>query len=138
MNTLTVPATFDSLTEIAAFVLKAADAAGVGGQARYRLRLAVDEIATNVVVHGCAGQAGTIDLCATMDDQALTVAMEDSGAEFDPRMAAPPQKMDLPPDQRDMGGLGVFLALQGVDRFFYERVGDRNRNVFIVKRPPRS
>jgi anti-anti-sigma factor len=29
----------------------------------------------------------------------------------------------------------VYLAIQNVDRFLYERVGDRNRNIFIMDRP---
>ena len=31
-----------------------------------------------------------------------------------------------------MGGLWVYLALQGVDQFRYERVSDRNRNIFVM------
>src|SRR5439155_1550196 len=60
-NSLTVPATMDALAEIAAFVLAEADAAGLGRQARYRLRLAVDELATNIIIHGrdvCSARPG--------------------------------------------------------------------------------
>jgi serine/threonine-protein kinase RsbW len=144
MNTLTVPATLDSLAAIAAFVLAAADAAGLARQARYRLRLAVDELATNVIMYGyeqvLANETPprTIDLRAELSDQALTVVMEDAGVPFDPRQQAAPRAMDLPPEERDIGGLGVFLALDGVDQFHYERVGDRNRNVLVVKRPPKT
>jgi serine/threonine-protein kinase RsbW len=144
MNTLTVPATLDSLAAIAAFVLAAADAAGLARQARYRLRLAVDELATNVIMYGyeqvLANETPprTIDLRAELSDHALTVVMEDAGVPFDPRQQAAPRAMDLPPEERDIGGLGVFLALDGVDQFHYERVGDRNRNVLVVKRPPKT
>jgi anti-sigma regulatory factor (Ser/Thr protein kinase) len=37
-------------------------------------------------------------------------------------------------EQRPIGGLGVFLAIRGVDSFLYERVNDRNRSTFIVHR----
>jgi anti-sigma regulatory factor (Ser/Thr protein kinase) len=143
MNTLTVPATLDSLADIAAFVLAAADAAGLGRQARYRLRLAVDELATNAITHGCpeAPASGapprTIDLCADASDEALTVVMEDGGVPFDPRQQPAPSGLDLPAEERDLGGLGIFLALEGVDQFRYERVGDRNRNVLVVNRAPK-
>jgi serine/threonine-protein kinase RsbW len=141
MNTLTVPATLDSLAAIAAFVLAAADAAGLARQSRYRLRLAVDELATNVITYGYEEvppyetPARTIDLRAELSDQALTVVMEDAGAPFDPAQQAAPRGLDLPLEERDIGGLGVFLALEGVDQFRHERVGDRNRNVLVVKRP---
>jgi serine/threonine-protein kinase RsbW len=35
-------------------------------------------------------------------------------------------------EQRPIGGLGVFLAIRGVDQFQYERVGDRNRSIFTT------
>jgi anti-sigma regulatory factor (Ser/Thr protein kinase) len=37
--------------------------------------------------------------------------------------------------ERPIGGLGIFLAMENVDRFDYEFVGGRNRNIFFVKRP---
>ncbi len=137
MNSLTVPAQLDSLPAIADFVLAAADAAGLGRQPRYRLRLAVDEFATNIISHGYAGTApGAIELHAAQDDTTLTVTIEDTGAPFDPRQVPAPQDLHLPPEQRQLGGLGIFLALGGVDQFFYERVGERNRNIFVMKRGP--
>ena len=143
MNTLTVPATLDSLADVGAFVKAAAEAAGLEAQAIYRLRMAVDELATNAVQHGYKNHpanaaAPTIDLCLKMNDQTLTVVLEDAGTPFDPRQAPPPRGLDLPLEERDAGGLGVFLALGGVDQFFYERVGERNRNVLVVNRPQRS
>jgi anti-sigma regulatory factor (Ser/Thr protein kinase) len=136
IQSLTVPATLDSLADIAALVLAAADTAGVAGSARYNLRLAVDELATNTISYGYQGMApGTIDVRAEMDDKTLTVTIEDTGVPFDPRQAPPPSNLHLPPEQRDLGGLGIYLAMQGVDHFFYERVGGRNRNVLVVNRP---
>jgi hypothetical protein len=34
-----------------------------------------------------------------------------------------------------MGGLGLFLAIRGVDEFRYERHGQINRNIFVVRVP---
>jgi anti-sigma regulatory factor (Ser/Thr protein kinase) len=137
-NTLTVPAELDSLARIGAFVLAAADAAGLGPQARYRLRLAADEIATNIMTHGYAGVPGTVELRTEMDDQTLRVILEDTGLPFDPHQLPPPDDLHVPLEQRKIGGLGVYLALRNVDRLLYERVGDRNRNVLIMNRPPAS
>jgi anti-sigma regulatory factor (Ser/Thr protein kinase) len=61
MSTLQVPATLDSLAPLAAAVLTAARAAGLGRQAAYRLRLAVDELAANVITYGYAGVAPRAD-----------------------------------------------------------------------------
>src|SRR5215510_709673 len=135
-NSLTVPASLDSLQTIASAVLAAADAAGLGRLAGYRLRLAVDEFVTNIIFHGYAGAAGTVDVRIEMDDRTLCVILEDTGAFFDPSQVPPPDDLHLPAEQRRIGGLGIYLALEGVDDFVYERVGDRNRNRFVMNRHP--
>jgi hypothetical protein len=50
-----------------------------------------------------------------MTDQALTIYLEDSAREFNPRQTVLPDKLDRPLEQRTMGGLGVYLAVQGVE-----------------------
>ena len=137
MDRLTVPGTLDSLDAIAKYVMAAAAAAGLDRKPAYRLRLAVDEIATNVILHGYeeAGLAGEVALEADMDDHSLIIAMEDTALPYDPTATAPPGNMSRPLEEREAGGLGVWLALGGVDDFRYERVGDRNRSCFIVNRP---
>jgi serine/threonine-protein kinase RsbW len=137
-NSLTVPATLESLPAIAAFVTRAAEAAGLDHRSTYRLRLAAGEFASNAVLHGCAGREtpGTIEVRAEMGEQAITVVLEDTGVPFDPRQVPPPDDLHLPLKERRLGGLGIYLALQSVDRFSYERVGERNRNVLVVRRPP--
>jgi anti-sigma regulatory factor (Ser/Thr protein kinase) len=138
---LTVPATLDSLAPIATYVLAAADEAGLDRRARYRLRLSVDELASNIIMHGCAEatdagvEPAPIELRAEIDDKTLTVTIEDSGAPFDPSDVPPPDDLHLPAEQRKIGGLGVYLALQGVDHFSYDRIGARNRTTLVVNRP---
>lgn len=136
MEPLTVPGTLGSLAAIAEFVLAAAAEAGLDKKASYRLRLAVDEIATNIVTHGYAeaGLEGKVDLRADMDEQTLTISVEDTGAAYDPQQSETPGDLDLPLEERQVGGLGMFLAIQSVDRFLYERVEDRNRHTFVMNR----
>lgn len=132
MSTLTVPVALDSLSAIASFVLAAAADAGLNRHASYGLRLAVDELATNVIVHGHA--RGTIELKAELDEKTLTVVMEDEGVPFDPSQAAPPNDLHLPAEQRQLGGLGIHLVRKRVDSYCYARVGARNRNTLMMKR----
>lgn len=138
MEPLTVAGTLDSLSEIAQYVMASANAAGLDKKTSYRLRLAVDEIATNIIVHGYeeAGREGKVVCQATLADESLTITLEDTGAYYDPTKQALPDDMDLPLEQRQIGGLGVYLTIQGVDKFTYERVGERNHNIFVVNRIP--
>jgi serine/threonine-protein kinase RsbW len=137
MKPVSVPATLDSLGAIADYVMAAAASAGLDKRASYNLRLAVDEIVTNIIVHGYtdAGLQGALDLSADIDDSALTVSIEDSGVAYDPRQTPVPDT-SLPLEERPIGGLGVYLAMKSVDEFLYERVGDRNRSTFKMHLPP--
>jgi serine/threonine-protein kinase RsbW len=138
MQSLTVPGKLDSLKSIADFVLTAAAQIGLDKKASYKLRLAVDEIATNIILHGYeeTGCEGDICISAAIDDQQLEIALEDDAIIYDPQQTQAVETAELqrPLLERQMGGLGVYLAIQGVDQFRYERVGNRNRNIFKVKR----
>ena len=136
MNSLSVPATIDSLARIASFVKALARAAGLSARQAYGLRLAVEEFAANIVLYAYPGAAepGGIDLRAEVDDNAVTVTIEDTGIPFDPSQSGPAPDPHLPVEQRKPGGLGVHLALHSIDRFLYKRVGGRNQSVLVVYR----
>ncbi len=136
MEHLIASGKLDSLSVIAQYVLAVAQEAGLDHKSSYKLRLAVDEIATNIIIHGYAeaGIKGDLDLRADISDREVKVLMEDTGAVYDPTEELEPPHLHLCPEQRPCGGLGVYLALQSVDRFVHERIGSINRNVFIVKR----
>ena len=133
--TLVVPATLDSLGRIRDYVSQAARAAGLGEAETYRLTLAVDEIATNVALYGYPqGAEGEIRLQAERDGDRLRIHMWDQGQAYDPRRHQGPDAEDLSRDldERAIGGLGIYLALQGVDGFDYRSDGKGNENLFIM------
>jgi anti-sigma regulatory factor (Ser/Thr protein kinase) len=121
-------------------VQQAAEAAGLEDRSSYNLSLAVDEIATNTVLHGYEehGQTGDITVQATLDAQTLTIVVEDTAPPFDPFTLREPESLDLPLEQRAMGGLGVWLALRNVHEFRYEYTDHHNRNIFVMQRPPQT
>ncbi|BAT56899.1 putative anti-sigma regulatory factor, serine/threonine protein kinase (plasmid) [Nostoc sp. NIES-3756] len=137
-SSLTVPATLDSLPVIANYVMTAAAVAGLDQKTTYNCRLAVDEIATNIITYGYsqASSEEKLNLQADIDEQALTIAIEDTGIAYNPYETHLPNQDELnrPLQERLIGGLGIYLALNSVDEFHYERVGNKNRNVFIVYR----
>ena len=136
METLTVPGTIDSLSTIAEYVKQVANIAELNHKATYKLRLAVDEIATNIITHGYAeaGRTGDIYLHSEIDNSSLTLAIEDTGVIYNPQEKAALQHeyFNQALETREIGGLGVYLVLESVDEFRYEQVGDRNRNIFIM------
>lgn len=140
MEPLIVSGSLESLGAIAKYVMAAAAAAGLDKKATYSLRLAVDEIASNIIIHGYqeAGREGALICQAVLDEQTVTITLEDTGIPYDSTQHPSLDCLHLPLEQREIGGLGVYLAYQGVDQFLYERDGDRNRNIFVVNRPAAS
>ncbi|MGC1308570.1 MAG: ATP-binding protein [Phormidesmis sp.] len=138
MEPLTVPGTLDSLKDIAAYVMSVAEQAGLGKKEAYKLRLAIDEIATNIIIHGYeeSGRTGNIQLTADLNEQSLTITLEDSAIPYDPYQHSYPNEQELNQSlhERPIGGLGVFLAIEGVDEFAYEFVNNHNRNRFTLNR----
>ncbi|MCP4398425.1 MAG: SpoIIE family protein phosphatase [bacterium] len=135
MKSLTVPASVHSLKQIRDFVMAAARLAGLDERRAYRLRLGVDEIATNAVEHGCADLEGEniLHITAEVDGQEVKIILEDRGRPYDHRRTPPPDDFDLPLEQRSAGGLGIYLVQRSVDEFFYERDGKWNRNTLVMK-----
>ncbi len=137
MDALTLPGTLNSLAAIRDFVGEMGEKAGLERKALYRLKLAVDEIATNIVTHGyeAAGLQGEIVVSAQTQPGAFTIRLEDTSQEYDPLGLEEPAHLDKPIGERPIGGLGVFLAVRGVDEFRYERLNGRNLHTFRVKIP---
>jgi anti-sigma regulatory factor (Ser/Thr protein kinase) len=137
MNPLIVPGNLDSLSAIRHYVAAAAAQVGLDKKVAYRVQLAVDEIATNIIVHGYeqSGKKGKVKVKADITQTSLTIMLEDSSAPFDPRRFEPPDHITKPIKERPIGGLGVFLAIGNVDKFDYEYVNKRNRNIFIINLP---
>jgi len=133
------PGTLDSLAPIREFVGRAAAAAGLDKSAAYNLCLAVDEIATNIVIHGyqATGRQGDLRLDAETEPGRLVVSVADTGPAYDPSKHEVPDQDDLqsPLHERSAGGLGIMLAMQGVDDLEYSTSERGNVHRFIVNLP---
>ena len=131
---LTVPGSLDSLKSIREYVVRAAESAGLDKKAAYQLNLAVDEIATNIILHAYqeAELQGDVVVRTETDNKTLTVVLEDTGAEYDPSQINSPEDMDQPLDFRKEGGLGLFLSIRNVDHFSYQRIDGRNIHTFVM------
>jgi anti-sigma regulatory factor (Ser/Thr protein kinase) len=136
METLTIPGTLDELSELMDYVNQAAMAAGLDERATYRLCLAVDEIATNIICYGydAAGKSGNLTVWAEIEGEGLEIHLQDTARTFDPRQAPPPDDLSRPLEEREAGGLGIYLALWGVDDFNYEQTPVCNHSIFIMNR----
>lgn len=136
LDSITVPGKLESLGAIADFIVQTARLAQLAQKSTYKLRLAVDEIATNIIQHGYAEAdlIGKITCSAELTDSYLKIVLEDWGLTYNSTEYTPVNNLQQSLLERPIGGLGIYLASESVDDLQYQRVGDRNRHIFIVKR----
>jgi anti-sigma regulatory factor (Ser/Thr protein kinase) len=92
-----------------------------------QVRLALEEVIVNVMTYGSLGQgAPHVKIDVTQEESQLQIVVVDNGAAFNPLQVAPP-KLDATLEEREIGGLGLFLVFQLMDSVSYQREGDWNR-----------
>lgn len=126
----------DSLGMIAGFVHTVSRRGDVGEGAELRLRLAVEELTANTILHGYGdvGYSRLILLGGGDGRGSVSVQLRDSAAPFDPAAAPVNVRVDLPVKDRPVGGLGIHLALSSADEYRYEYVNGQNRSTLTVWR----
>jgi serine/threonine-protein kinase RsbW len=131
--TLRVEAEPASLAAIRRFVRAAAVAEGLDSTRADGLVQAVDEAATNVIVHGYRQVRGELEIDAHRDGQDLVVVLRDQAPHFDPTTVPPPDRTARMGVRRP-GGMGVFLAKQLCDDVRYRRIPGGGNELALVQR----
>ena len=130
----------ESLAAIRELVRQAAAGVGLGSSEAYGVILAIDEFATNIVIHGYEenGLTGPIDIEVSSTPDHLVLTVEDDAVPFDPASHNLPDDeiLSAPLEERVSGGLGILLMYSGVDQHEYAHLNGRNHNVFRVKLGP--
>jgi len=130
---LTIPAERRQLAAIRDFVaLQAGSVANATQEEIQDLVQAVDEAATNIVIHGYRDGPGTIEIEFVGDANALKVLLRDQAPAFDPtRVPAP--NLDVPLWERRPGGLGIHLVRMFVDEMAYRTTEAGANELALVK-----
>ena len=100
------------------------------------LQIILDELFTNVVKYGYESAAGEghpeghIEVVLSLEADRLIVEFVDDGRPFDP-LSSPPPDLDLPVEERPIGGVGIAIVRALVDEAEYRRDGNRNRLTLV-------
>ncbi len=90
------------------------------------LQLVLEEIVTNLIRHGYDDDdSHEILVRLELEEDRLTIQIEDDGRSFDPRSAQSPDT-DAPIFDRPIGGLGLHLVRSFVDEVDHCRRAGRN------------
>ena len=126
ISTITLTNDVQQVPQLADFVEQVCEQAGAGMALAMQLNLAIEEAVVNVMNYAyAAGTVGTVEVQARSNGHELVFVITDSGIPFDPTVAAQADTT-LSAEERPIGGLGIFLVRQLMDRVEYERQGCKN------------
>jgi len=131
--TRSYPGRYENLARIGAFVREMAQQAGLTGFAVYSVEMAVDEACSNIIEHSYGGEnRGEIVCTCTVDQEGLTVVLQDEGKPFDPsKVKAPNLKAGL--KERDSHGLGLHFIYEWMDKVVFEAGPKLGNRLTMVK-----
>lgn len=86
----------------------------------FAIQLILEELVTNIINHGSSSQkTEIIEISLTVQDDLITLAIRDNARAFNPLEAAEPDTGQSL-EERDIGGLGLFLVRKKVKSLSYE------------------
>ena len=122
----------EEIAKLAPFIEEFAAQAGLAEELVFSLNLALEEAVSNVVLYAYPpDKKHTLTLVAKRDGDTVTFILSDTGKEFDPT-AAPEADITLSAQEREIGGLGIFLVKQIMDSVEYQRI--ENKNILTLKK----
>ena len=99
----------------------------LNAEAVSEVELALEEVLVNVVNYAYRGDAARrARVGFALNDGELTIEVEDDGEPFNPLEKQAPD-LDLPIEERQIGGLGIHLVVTLMDVVEYQREDGKNR-----------
>jgi serine/threonine-protein kinase RsbW len=127
-----VEGTPDSLPALQNYVAMTLKMLKIEDPPAYDIRLAVDEITTNIVKHAYKEKAGRIWMtCYRLSDE-FHVIIKDEGKPFDPTTTPPPD-LTSELEKRNIGGLGIYFVRRVMTRMSYEYKDGKNIVTMVKK-----
>lgn len=130
---LSISADLYRLDLIRRFVEEKAAALEADPEAISAVVQAVDEAATNIIVHGYQKEPGIIEIEIWGEGDAFVVRLRDQAPPFDPTTLPEPD-LSLSLEERPFGGLGVFLIKQFMDEMRYRVTPQGGNELTLVKK----
>ncbi len=116
MKKLKLIPTLESIEQAIAFVEQELEAVGIPMKVIAQMNIAVDEIFSNIARYSGANDA-TVGV--SVEDGRITLRFADNGRPYDPT-GKPDPDTTLSVEDRDIGGLGIFMVKKSMDTVEYE------------------
>ena len=128
MKKIQLTPTLDKLPEATAFFEDTLSAADVPMKAVARVNIAVDEIFSNIAQYS---GASSVTLGCALSEGKATLRFSDNGRPYDPT-GKPDPDTTLSAEERDIGGLGIFMVKKIMDEVSYEYTDGLNILTLVI------
>lgn len=134
MTYKTFPAKTEVLSDVLGFVEQMLDSFECPIKIQVALCVAIEEIFVNVAHYAYGEGEGNMSLGIGFDEEsrAITFRMIDKGIPFDP-LKKPDPDISLSADEREIGGLGIFITKKTMDSLTYTYENNENILTMIKK-----
>jgi anti-sigma regulatory factor (Ser/Thr protein kinase) len=129
---ITAPADREGVLSILGLLDEVLARAKITEPALSEVHLAVDEAVVNILSYS---NAKDISLLIDITGDTIKIVISDDGIPFDP-LHAPLPDTDAPLEEREPGGLGIFLIRESMDEVSYKYHGGKNIFNMIKRRNP--
>ena len=132
MKELKLTATVESLDEVLAFIDTELESVDCPMKVQMQLDIAVEEIFVNIANYAYAPGTGSVRILTdiTGDSPVISITFIDSGVPYDPLKKEDPD-ITLSAEEREIGGLGIFMVKKSMDDVRYEYRDGRNMLTLI-------
>ena len=127
MKELTLDAKIENIPSLMAFIDEWLEGLECPVKAQMQIDVAVDEIFSNIAQYAYGPEGGSTVIRLEFDaaDRTAMISFIDSGVAYNPLSKADPD-VTLSAEEREIGGLGIFLVKKTMDAMEYRREDDRN------------
>ena len=120
MKEMTLAATLENIPVVTAFIDAQLEALSCPMKAQAQIDVAIDELFGNIARYAYPNGIGDVTVRFDFDEtpRMVSVTFIDSGIPFDPLQKADPD-VSRPADEREAGGLGIFMVKKSMDKLAY-------------------
>lgn len=134
MTKKTFPAKTEALSEVIGFVEETLEGFECPMKTQMAICVAMEEVFVNVAHYAYPESEGDMTLGIGFDEESrtMTFRMTDQGVPFDP-LQKPDPDITLSAEEREIGGLGIFIAKKTMDSLSYAYENGENILTMIKK-----
>ena len=133
MKELTIAAKIENIEAVTDFVNEQLEALDCPMKAQMQIDIAIDELFSNIAHYAYNPEIGqaTVRVEVIEDPLAVTITFIDNGVPYDPLAKADPDTT-LSAEERDIGGLGIYMVKKTMDDITYEYKD--GKNILAIKK----